>query len=377
MSTTITTEPAMAELRLKYGADIVTRQVSTKPPRDCVSSEVPVIDLSGIDGDFSQRSKIADEVRYAAGQLGFFFIKNHGIDEEVIQRAHDQALRFFKQSQELKAPVAKRFAKYPNNGWSGRQTTFVSAGEGPDFKEGFGWSYTPAQDPLYENQPIEPDVFVKRNHDEPYLWDETSHLDRFKEDTWTYWKSCLNLARKLNRIFALSLDLEEDYFDSVTTFPGADGVYNYYPAVTNSTDIDPMDFAVGLGSHTDFQCFTLLWQDMSGGLQLLNNQSEWIWATPIAGTIVVNIGDFLARLTNDRYKSTVHRAYHRGRSERERISMPFFFGFNFDAECAVLPSCVDEEHPAKYEPITCGKWRELRFGITNTEANGMKRFDNY
>lgn len=83
---------------------------------------------------------------------------------------------------------------------------------------------------------------------------------------------------------------------------------------------------VGLGSHTDLQCFTLLWQDMHGGLQVLNNEGEWVWATPIKDTFVVNIGDFLRRITNDQYKSTVHRAYNRGLDNTDRISMPFFFG---------------------------------------------------
>jgi isopenicillin N synthase-like dioxygenase len=125
-------------------------------------------------------------------------------------------------------------------------------------------------------------------------------------------------------IFALSLDLPEDYFTPVTTYPGADGVYNFYPKAHGSSATSSSD--VGLGSHTDLQCFTLLWQDLHGGLQVLNSKQEWVWATPIEGTFVVNIGDFLSRLTNDRYRSTIHRAYNRGICNEDRISMPFFFG---------------------------------------------------
>jgi len=123
------------------------------------------------------------------------------------------------------------------------------------------------------------------------------------------------------RIFALSLDLEEDYFDSRTTYPGSDGVFNYYPP---RTEEETRNNSVGLGSHTDLQLFTLLWQDMIGGLQILNNEGQWIIVTPIEGTIVVNIGDFMMRLCNDTYKSTVHRVYNQ--STGERVSMPFFFG---------------------------------------------------
>lgn len=191
-------------------------------------------------------------------------------------------------------------------------------------KESFGWSYSPWFDPLYQDQSFTQEMEA-RNTDEPHLWSATSHLKGFKSDTLAYWKGCLSLARKLNKIFALSLNLPEDYFDNISTFPGSDGVFNFYPALTPEQR-DKTTPDVGLGSHTDFQCFTLLWQDMSGGLQILNQDSEWVWATPIEGTFIVNVGDFLSRLTNDRYRSTIHRAYNRGLDHQDRISMPFFFG---------------------------------------------------
>lgn len=124
------------------------------------------------------------------------------------------------------------------------------------------------------------------------------------------------------QIFALSLDLDEQYFDEKVTYPGADGVLNYYPV---ATEAERASDVVGLGSHTDLQLFTLLWQDYQvGGLQVLNKEGQWIKAPPINETIVVNIGDFMMRLCNDLYKSTVHRVYNR--AEVERVSMPFFFG---------------------------------------------------
>jgi isopenicillin N synthase-like dioxygenase len=154
------------------------------------------------------------------------------------------------------------------------------------------------------------------------------------------------------RIFALALDMPEDYFDSVTTNPGADGLYVHYPGCPETIS-DDTETDVGIGSHTDIQCVTLLWQDMSGGLQVLSASDEWLDARPIPGTIVVNIGDFLQRLSNNRFKSTVHRVYNR--QTTSRYSMPFFLGFNPDSVCKVVPSCVDEDHPALYEPISCGK----------------------
>ncbi|KAH8596641.1 hypothetical protein B0O99DRAFT_619513 [Bisporella sp. PMI_857] len=354
MSTTSLAKPDTVELRLRLGGEYVTHQVSTAPPRECTTSEIPLIDLTNIDGDFSQRTEIAEEVRNAAEKLGFFYIKNHGIKKEVIDKAYAQATRLFNQPSSLKEPASRSQSKFLNNGWSSRSSTLINPGEGPDLKEGIGWSYSSEFDPLYKDHYLDPEVIAARSTDEPHIWNATAHLENFKTDTLTYWRSCITLARKLLKIFALSLSLSEDYFDGVTAFPGADGVYNFYPALTPEQLKKPTP-DVWLGSHTDFQCFTLLWQDMSGGLQILNRSSEWVWATPIEGTIVVNIADFLSRLTNDRYKSTIHRAYNRGLENKDRISMPFFFGFNYDAKCAVLPSCVDDEHPAKYDAISCGE----------------------
>lgn len=85
----------------------------------------------------------------------------------------------------------------------------------------------------------------------------------------------------------------------------------------------------------------------------MTNEGQWVKVPPIQDTFVLNIGDFLQRLSNDRFKSTVHRVFNV--APVERYSMPFFFGFNFNEKCGVLPSCVSEDNPAKYEPITCGE----------------------
>jgi Isopenicillin N synthase and related dioxygenases len=161
--------------------------------------------------------------------------------------------------------------------------------------------------------------------DDDFLWRGTAHIPDFRATTIEFYQRRLTLARKMIRIFALALDMSEDYFDAVTTNPGADGLYVHYPG-SPETVPDNVDTDVGIGSHTDIQCVTLLWQDMSGGLQVLSANDEWLEARPIPDTLVVNIGDFLQRLSNNRFKSTVHRVYNR--QTKSRYSMPFFLGFN-------------------------------------------------
>lgn len=264
---------------------------------------------------------------------------------------------FFRQPPELKELISQDKSKY-FNGWRGFKKTSVSDDEGIDVKESMSWRYSPHMDPDPKDPEAVPPEVKPWLRGEEYIWEGTSHLPGFKEDCLAYWAACLTLARKLVRIFALSLGLEETYFDEKVTYPGADMVLNYYPPRTAEEEAEN---AVGLGSHTDLQCFTLLWQDMVGGLQVLTTEGQWIKAPPVEGTMVVNIGDFLMRVSNDTFKSTVHRVFNA--SGAERVSMPFFFGFNFNEVCGVIPSCASENNPPKYKPISCGDVSTLMQGI--------------
>lgn len=335
------------ELATAYGP--VYRDVLKTPPRDCNPSEVPIIDLSGLFGDLQSRQALAATIREAAENTGFFYIKNHGIPGHVIDAALSQGKAFFAQPEGKKREVSTSKSRF-FNGWTEKHGSKISPTESRDFREGFAWRYDPRYDPEPKGGADVPEAIRPWIRGEEFVWDGTSHLPGFKADLIAYWQACLQLARRMIRAFALALDLPEAYFDHLVTFPGADGVFNYYPR-----NEAPADAAidVGLGAHTDLQSFTLLWQDSVGGLQVLRHDGQWIKVPPVEGTFVVNIGDFLMRLSNDRFKSTVHRVFNR--APVDRYSMPFFFGFNFNEKCGVLPSCKSESNPPKYEPITCGE----------------------
>ena len=138
------------------------------------------------------------------------------------------------------------------------------------------WRYSPEYDPDPKPLAAVPEEVKPWLRGEEFVWEGTQHLPGFKKECLAYWSACLTLARKLVKVFALSLNLPEDYFDTKTTYPGADGVFNYYPLTTAQEEVDN---GIGLGSHTDLQLFTLLWQDMVGGLQVLNADGQWIKVT--------------------------------------------------------------------------------------------------
>lgn len=313
------------ELTTAYGP--VYRDVRRTPPRDCDPSEVPIIDLSGIYGDLDARKGLAAIIQDAAENTGFFYIKNHGIPKTVVDAARAQSEAFFTQPEDEKRRATTAKSKF-FNGWTEKYAFQISPTEGRDHREAFMWRYDPKYDPEGPADPAAVPADVRPwLMGEDFVWDATSHLPGFKEGLLAYWRHCLALARRLIRVFALALDLPEAYFDGLVTFPGADGVVNYYPKpppqVAAKDGGEEAAIDVGIGAHTDLQAFTLLWQDMVGGLQVLAQDGQWVRVPPVADTFVVNIGDFLMRLSNDRFRSTVHRVY--CRAPVDRYSMPFFF----------------------------------------------------
>ncbi|KAK6212904.1 2OG-Fe(II) oxygenase [Colletotrichum tabaci] len=336
------------------------RLVSASPARDCTPDEIPIIDLEGMNGDLNARKSVAADILHAAETSGFFYIKNHGIPERVIEDAHRKGIEFFKLPEAQKRKLESTTSAYGYCGFRERQ---ANPAETKDRKEAFMCHYEPEFDPLHE-QALDSVPAHVRQHlpKEDFDWTDegdSAVLPGFKSSVLAHWRACLALSRRLIRVVALALDLPEDHFDHLTTYPGGDFAINFYPGHGDEPVQDPDE--VGVGAHTDLQILTLLWQDGHRGLQVLNSAGEWMWAPPIRGTFVVNIGDFFMRMTNDRLSSTVHRVIQHGREDR--ISMPFFFGFNFDQKLGVLPTCVDESNPAKYEPVTCGELIARRLAL--------------
>jgi isopenicillin N synthase-like dioxygenase len=311
----------------------------------------------------SDRTGVAAQIRSAASNNGFFYISNHGISLTVTEAAYKGCLDFFRQPARTKESAHNRQSPY-FNGWKPPRTQRVNPFESVDNRESFGWTYDPGYDPSVPDiSSIPPGIsqFLRTEKD-GFPWQKTENLPHFRGAILTYWRACLALGRKLVRVFALSLDLPEDFFDDKFAYPDASLALNYYPPLPTSAPAGEAD-EVSIGSHTDFQLFTILWQDATSGLQVLTRQGQWINARPVPGTFVVNIGDYLQRITNDKYVSTVHRA--QNRSGKERVSMPFFFGFGMHDSCGVLDTCVAEGEAKKYEEISCRDWVTRRLTATH------------
>jgi len=319
---------------------------------DTCFEEIPIIDLKNLKSqDFTERRRLADEIRNACIQVGFFYVINHGIPEHMTEGALEMSKRFFSLPDETKMEIENR--KTPNfKGYS----PFLSGKNNPegagDLQEGFefGW-----EDPNNDNDSGESNgVMAGAN-----VWPSEEHVPRFRQTVLDYYYSAVDLGKALFPLFALALNLPEHFFDDKTQHSAALMKLLHYPPQTGPAD----ERTIGIGAHTDWECFTILWQQPRiQALQVLNPDEQWVNAPPIPGSLVINLGDQFARWTNDIFKATVHRAVNR--NGVRRYSIPLFFGTDYNVKLEPIPSCISPDRPPRYEVITAGEYVKGRFQAT-------------
>lgn len=302
---------------------------------------VPVVDLRPfLDG--SDKRGVARRTAEICERIGFLYVFNHGVPEGVIDGARDAAAEFFDLPEERKREVHISHQKN-HRGWRGFGEVNLDPNGPKDIKESYKVGpELPADDA---------DYLAGQRMYGPNAW--PSALPGFRERIGAYFDATYRLRGDLFRLFALALDLDEHHFAPFITKPIAQLNIVHYPAL-------PADAprASGVGAHTDYECFTVLWQDENGGLEARNAAGRWVPVPPIPGTFVVNIGDMMALWSNDRFASTLHRASNT--SGRRRFSFPLFCGTNHDAVIACLPSCTGPGNPPRHAPVVAGEWQAMK-----------------
>ncbi len=319
---------------------------------------MPVIDISTArTGDPRQRQAVADAIGRCCESSGFLLLVGHGVPEDAITDVNQALRAFFYQPQAAKEqlravstdPLARGFSSAGKLAATNDGADVEAERQAPDQVEKF--VHFPLGNPEGIDGPgwVDERVFVAQR------WPE---VPGFRAAYERYYDEMSSLATELARLFALALGLREDWFDEKVDRHNSNLMANYYPA-----DDQPAGH-VRLSQHSDWGNLTILLQDESQrGLQVLNDRGEWLDVPVVPGAFVINIGDLLARWTNDRWVSTVHRVVSTGAPAAERFSLPFFHQPNYDAVIECIPTCATPDNPSRYEPVVSGPYLLDKFKL--------------
>jgi isopenicillin N synthase-like dioxygenase len=300
---------------------------------------IPVVDLADFkSNDPSLKQKFVKELGKAYEEVGFVAVKNHGIPDELIADLYKYVQQFFS------LPLEKK-KQYEIPGMAGQRgyTSFgqehAKGSDAPDLKEFFQYGQEATGEIKYA-----PNVSV-------------NEIAAFNPTFNSAFRAFENSGKKLLQAIALYLGLDQFYFDTWVNDGNSILRAIHYPPITN----EPKS-AIRAEQHEDINLITLLVGASADGLEILTKQEKWVGVTSLPEQIVVNVGDMLQRLTNNKLRSTTHRVVNPPRElwHTSRFSIPFFLHPKAEMPLTCLESCITAEEPRQYEDITAGEYLDER-----------------
>jgi isopenicillin N synthase-like dioxygenase len=307
---------------------------------------IPLLDLNDYAyGNPDQRKQFSDEIGKAFNETGFVTITNHGLSKELIDKLYEQVKALFKLRESVKS-------KYEipglagQRGYTGKGKETAKGFKTPDLKEFWQIGQT-----VTDNDP------VRNEYPENIIVEE---LPEFNSTTREIYQKLEDAGKQLLRAIAVYLELPENYFDDkVHNGNSILRTLHYFP-IENPDSIP--DDAVRAGAHEDINLITLLIGASADGLEVLTREGEWFPVKAHGEDVVVNVGDMLQRLTNNKLKSTTHRVVNPPyeQMKNSRFSVPFFLHPKSGMDLTCLVSCIDAQHPKKYSDVTAGEYLDER-----------------
>lgn len=307
---------------------------------------IPRLDLlQYTQGSAAQRAQFVQDIGRAFNETGFVTVANHGLSEELIDELYAVVKAFFELPE-----AAKRRYEFPElagqRGYTAKGKEKAKDAHTPDLKE--FWQ---------RGQTIVGADYDKRDFPDNIVVEE---LPRFNEVTGEIYKKLEQAGRELLKAIATYLTLEEDYFEQyVVNGNSILRAIHYFPI--ENPEVLPAD-AVRAGAHEDINLITLLIGASADGLEVWTKGGEWFPIRAKGEDIVVNVGDMLQRLTNNKLKSTTHRVVNPPQElmKTSRYSVPFFLHPKASMSLACLDSCISEAYPKAYPNYTAGQYLDER-----------------
>ena len=295
---------------------------------------IPVIDVAPMfEGEKGER-EVGTKLLNTVQEVGFFYIKNHSVQQSLIDEVFAQGKRFFRATTEQKNEV---MIKDFHRGFLPIGEAKMSGAQCEDYKESFVWGWEVAKD----------DIEVRNSNGmlAPNRW--PSFQPKMEKIFSSYLNEVNTLGVHLLGALALGLGVNREHFIRCFSKPLTRAAVVYYPPQSSEKD----NQQYGVSPHTDYGCITLLYQDEVGGLQVRHRNGEWVTAHPLPGTYVVNIGDLLHRWSNKRFISNPHRVINI--SGKERFSVPVFVDPDWNTLIEPLRNSNEQQH---YPPVRCADY---------------------
>jgi isopenicillin N synthase-like dioxygenase len=314
----------------------------------CGMAEIfPIVSLRAFEtANRVDRKAMAAEVDRICRSSGFLAISDHSVPQDVIDGAWDKAKDFFDQPAEVKQRARAPYAGYPY-GYLGPNSEALAASRGvatpPDLKESFNGGPLSRPPGLTEKDALS---FCYAET----IWPATP--DGFKASWQAYYRALEDLAARIMTLFAAALELPDDYFAPFIDHPISALRALNYP----EQSVAPQPGQLRAGAHSDYGSLTILLpQAGSKGLQIERPGGVWVDVPPVPGAFIINIGDLMARWTNDRWVSTVHRVANPANPEEARARRQSFAFFHQPNWFAEINSLILGE-ARKYEPVLSGPY---------------------
>lgn len=309
--------------------------------RDGVAAHIPVIDFGAVfAGAPDGLPKIADAVRHACENVGFFYARNHGVPDALIDRALAASRQFhgLPLADKLKLRLNENNIGYLPINASVQGASTVHKATRPNQNESFFVSYDRGQD--------HPDVIagvpLRGRNQWPPL--EIDGIPEMRRDMMAYFHALGAMCDRMLPVFAVALDMPADFFAPFFANEGhANLRFLHYPPQDGDEDN-----LFGQAPHTDNSFMTALARTDVPGLAVRLPSGEWLAPPVIPGTFLINLGNIMRRWSNDRFLSTPHGVLND--SGADRYSIAYFHSPNPDSVIECLPSCVGADNPARYPP---------------------------
>lgn len=306
-------------------------------------SDIPSVNLQDfISGDTDRKEKFIKEIGDAFENIGFVALSGHFLSEELVENLYSEIKQFFNRPQAIKD-------KYEIEGIGG-QRGYTSFGK----EHAKGKKEGDLKEFWHFGQYVENDPKLEAEYPYNVLVQEQPNFNEVGKETY---KMLEKTAKYVLRALALHLDLEETYFDIYIKNGNSILRPIHYPPITS----EPKN-AVRAAAHGDINLITLLMGAHGKGLQVKNHNDEWVDAIARPDQLMINVGDMLSRLTNNKLKSTIHQVVNPPKElwGTSRYSIPFFMHPISEMPLNCLEDCVAADHPKQFEDITAGEFLHER-----------------